>query len=66
MVVVAAGLANFGTVAAAEFLADVNSMEDVARKSRNDWKHKNVQIVIATGVINGDTGRPHVLANHFW
>jgi hypothetical protein len=66
MVVVAAGLANFGTVAAAEFLADVNSMEDVARKSRNDWKHKNVQIVIATGVINGDTGRPHVLATHFW
>jgi len=66
MVVVAAGLANFGTVAAAEFLADVNSMEDVARKSRNEWKHKNVQIVIATGVINGDSGRPHVLATHFW
>jgi hypothetical protein len=66
MVVVAAGLANFGTVAAAEFLADANLMEDVARKSRNEWKRKNVQIVIATGVINGESGPPRVLATHFW
>ncbi len=66
MTVVAAGLANFGTVAAAEFLADVNLMEELARKSRNEWKHKNVQIVIETGVINGESGPPRVLATHFW
>lgn len=66
MVVVAAGIGVFGTLAAGEFLTDPQYMELLAKQAPKDWEHKNVQIVITTQVINGHSGPPRIVAANFW
>jgi len=65
-VVVAAGVAYWGTIAAGEFLTDPKYIEDLAKSAPSDWNHKNMQIVIGTKVIAGNSGPPRVLATYFW
>jgi len=64
--VVAAGIAYWGTSAAGEFLSDPKYLEEVSRSAPPGWEGKNLQIVIGTKVIAGNSGPPHVLATHFW
>jgi hypothetical protein len=66
MVVVAAGITNYGTIAAGEFLTDPSYMEAVAKSAPPRWERKNMQFVIATEVINGNSGPPRVVAAQFW
>jgi hypothetical protein len=66
MVVVAAGIGVYGTLAAGEFLTDPQYMELLAKQAPKDWDRKNVQIVITTQVINGHSGPPHVVVANFW
>ncbi len=66
VLLVAAGIANYGTLAAGEFLTDPSYMEAVAKQAPKNWDRKNVQIVIETNVINGNTGPPSIVATHFW
>jgi hypothetical protein len=66
VVVVAAGLSGWGTEAAGEFLADPKYLEEVAKTAPKDWARKNMQVVIATKVIAGNSGPPSVLATYFW
>jgi len=66
MVVVAGGLTGYGTMAAGEFLASPAYMEELARSAPRDWDTKNMQIVIATKVIDGVSGPPRVLYSYFW
>jgi hypothetical protein len=65
-VVVAAGIAGWGTQAAGEFLADPKYMEEVAKTAPKDWERKNMQVVIATKVIAGNSSPPSVVATYFW
>ena len=41
-------------------------MESLAAQAPNQWDRKNIQVVIATKVINGNYGPPRVLATHYW
>ena len=66
IVVVAAGIGVFGTLAAGEFLTDPQYMELLAKKAPEGWEWKNVQIVITTQVINRHSGPPRVVAVHYW
>jgi len=66
MVVVAAGIGVYGTLAAGEFLTDPQYMELLAKQAPKDWDRKNVQIVITTQVINGHSGPPHIVLANFW
>jgi hypothetical protein len=66
MMVVVGGIAKFGTIAGGEFLTDPAYMEALARQAPNKWDRKNIQVVIATKVIKGNSGPPRVLAAHFW
>ena len=66
LLVVAAGVAFWGTAAAGEFLSDPKYLAEVARGAPAGWEGKNLQIVIGTKVIAGNSGPPHVLAAHFW
>ncbi|HYM05248.1 MAG TPA: hypothetical protein VEU11_01695 [Terriglobales bacterium] len=66
IVVVAAGIFNCGTAAAGEFLTDPELMEQMTAGAPENWERRNIQIVIATKVVNGNTGVPRVLATHFW
>lgn len=66
ILVVAAGIANYGTLAAGEFLTNPASIRSAVQKAPAGWDGKNIQVVISTKVIGGSSGPPRVLAVHFW
>jgi hypothetical protein len=66
MVMLAGGLTGYGTMAAGEFLSNPAYMEAIAARAPVNWSHKNVQIVISTKVINGQSGPPNAVMAHFW
>ena len=66
MVVVAAGLLGYGTMAAGEFLTSPEYLAAIAKVAPKDWEHKNLQVVLSTKVIGGNSGPPRVLATYFW
>ena len=65
-VVVAAGIARGGTVAAGEFLVDPHHMDEMLKQVPSNWKQKNIEIVIETQVIQGRSGPPRISAVHVW
>ncbi|HEY6390491.1 MAG TPA: hypothetical protein VIX89_04385 [Bryobacteraceae bacterium] len=65
-VVIAAGIGIYGTMAAGEFLTDPVYLSTLAKQAPGNWDRKNIQVVIATKVINGVSGPPRILATHFW
>jgi len=66
MVVVAAGIMQYGTIAAGEFLTNSKYLEELAKQAPANWQRKNMQAVIATKVINGNSGPPRILATDYW
>ncbi len=65
-VVVAAGIARGGTVAAGEFLVDARHLDELARRVSQDWSRKNVEIVLETQVIDGRSGPPRIDEVYTW
>jgi hypothetical protein len=65
-VVVAAGIARGGTVAAGEFLVDAHHLDEFALKASKDWSSKNTEIVLETQVIDGRSGPPRIDAVYTW
>ncbi|MGO9259912.1 MAG: hypothetical protein ACLQU1_26915 [Bryobacteraceae bacterium] len=66
MAVVVAGMGKDGTAAAGEFVTGPRYLETLASAAPRAWERKNLQVVIATEVINGNAGPPRVLATYFW
>jgi hypothetical protein len=66
MVVTAAGISVFGTLAAAEFLTGPDELKKLSALAPRGWERMNVEIVLSTDVIRGKSGRPHIAATHFW
>ncbi len=66
MVVTVAGMGKDGTTAAGEFVTDPRYLKTLASTAPADWASKNMQVVIATKVINGNSGPPRVLATYYW
>jgi hypothetical protein len=66
MVVLIGGLTGYGTLAAGEFLSNPSYMETAIRQAPKNWRRKNIQFLIATKVINGGSGPPRVIDQHFW
>ena len=64
--VTVAGLHHFGTEAAAECLIDQSCMEAAAKLAPGDWKKANLQVVLKTTVIGGNSGQPQVIAAYLW
>jgi hypothetical protein len=65
-VVIASGIAAYGTMAAGEFLTSEKYMQMVASRAPKGWGRKNLQVVFSTEVIGGNAGPPRILATHFW
>jgi hypothetical protein len=65
-VISAAGIETYGTLAASEFITDPEYLGVALRAASRDWRHKNVQFVLGTKIIDGTPGPPRVLATHFW
>jgi len=66
MTVVAAGIGQYGTMAAGEFLSNEKYMRDMAARAPANWERKNFEAVIGTKVIELSTGPPRILAAWFW
>jgi len=66
MLVVAGGLTGYGTIAAGEFLTNAVYLEEIAKEVPKNWEHKNIQLVIATKVIHGNSGPPRVVERYVW
>jgi hypothetical protein len=64
--IVVAGLSEFGTTAAAEFLADNSLLSTAFRDAPAGWERKNVQIIIKTSVKGRTAGLPQFVARHLW
>lgn len=66
VVFTAAGILGYGTVAASQCLTEDSCLEKAESLAPGDWKHRNIQIVLATTIIGEDPGKPQVLASYIW
>jgi len=65
-VIIAAGITQYGTMAAGEFLSNPEYFSEAVGKFPRDWQRKNLQIVLGVPVVNRIPGHPRVLATHVW
>jgi len=66
MIVIAAGLQQFGTEAAGRLLADPDELNRVLQNLPESWPRKNMEIVLRVRIIGHTPGRPEVVASHLW
>jgi hypothetical protein len=66
IMVMVGGLRGYGTLSAGEFLTDPKYMASFAQQAPAGWHKKNLQIVISTEVIKGNSGPPKALAFYAW
>ncbi|QOY87973.1 hypothetical protein [Paludibaculum fermentans] len=62
----AAGITQYGTRAAGEFLTDSERMNQALEKAPADWPKRNIQVLLHTTVYKGTPARPTVAATHVW
>jgi hypothetical protein len=65
-VISVAGIEAYGTLAAGEFVTEPEYVGGALCAAPRDWRHKNVQFVLTTKIIDGTPGPPRVLASHVW
>jgi len=65
-VLVAAGIARGGTIAAGEFLVDAKYINDLASHLPANWAQKNIEVVLETQVIDSRSGPPRIAAVYVW
>jgi hypothetical protein len=66
LILVAAGLKQFGTEAAGRLLADPDQLGPILRQLPKGWESKNVQLVLHARVIGNTPAQPEVVATHVW
>ena len=66
LLVSAAGITQYGTRAAGEFLTTPSLLDEAARKWPPDWPTKNVQVLLRTTVHRGTPATPSIVATHVW
>lgn len=66
MVLMVAGIAQYGTEAAAEFVTNPAYFSQALKNAPPDWRNKNIQILLSTRVLSQTSGPPTILATYFW
>lgn len=66
LLMVGAGLKQFGTEAAGRLLADPEQLGVILHKLPAGWESKNLQIVLHARVIGNTPAQPEVVAWHVW
>jgi hypothetical protein len=64
--IITAGIGPNGTAAAGEFLLNPDNLAALVRMAPAQWSGKNVEVVLATQVIQGNSGPPRILASEYW
>jgi hypothetical protein len=62
----AAGITQYGTRAAGEFLTSPSLLTPVIQSLPSDWPKKNLQVLLQTVVHRGTPAAPRVIATHTW
>jgi hypothetical protein len=66
ILIAAAGITQYGTRAAGEFLTDANRFREALAKAPADWERRNLQVLLRTAVYKGTPAPPKIVATHFW
>jgi hypothetical protein len=66
MLVELAGITQYGTDAAAEFVTSPELLQEALRSATPDWPRKNLQFVLHVKVLSGVPAVPKVVATHVW
>jgi hypothetical protein len=66
MVLVGAGLKQFGTEAAGHLLTDQDQLAAILRKLPAGWESKNMQVVLRAQIIGNTPAQPEMVASHVW
>jgi hypothetical protein len=66
MTLIVAGLGQWGTVAAADFIMDPVRLQKLTESAPNRWWNMNLQVVVAVEVVDGAIGPPKAVATYFW
>lgn len=66
LAIVVAGVSRGGTIAAGEFLTDPGNLAQLQRIVQGAGGKKNMELVLSTQVIDGESGTPKVEATYFW
>jgi hypothetical protein len=66
LLIVSAGLKQFGTEAAGRILTDPIALGTILNKLPAGWEDKNVEVVLHMKVIGNTPAQPEVVASHVW
>jgi hypothetical protein len=66
LILLAAGLKQFGTEAAGRLLADPEQLGTILRKLPPGWENRNLQLVLHARVIGNTPALPEVVASSVW
>jgi hypothetical protein len=66
MLIVSAGIKQFGTEAAGRLLADPNDLGALLSKLPAGWENRNMQLVLHARVIGNAPTQPELVAFHVW
>jgi hypothetical protein len=66
VLILAAGITQYGTRAAGEFLTSGLLLNEVLAKGPADWPRKNLQVLLHTTVYRGMPGTPVLVKLHVW
>ncbi len=66
LLIAAAGITQYGTRAAGEFLTSAPLMEAWATHAPRDWPKRNLQVLLRTKIVDDTPGPPTVVKSYFW
>lgn len=64
--IITAGIGPNGTAAAGEFVLGPDNLAALVRMAPAHWSGRNVEVVLATEVIQGNSGPPRIVASEYW
>ena len=66
LLIVAAGITQYGSRAAGEFLTSPQLMAGLAANAPNDWRKRNLQVLLHTKIVDDTPGPPSIVTTYFW
>jgi hypothetical protein len=66
VMLLAAGLTQFGTEAAGHFLTDPKRLNDTLRKIGGNWQNRNLEIIFHAKVVENSTSASELVASYIW
>lgn len=66
LLIVAAGITQYGSRAAGEFLTSPQLLAALAVNAPSDWPKKNLQVLLHTKIVDDTPGPPSIVTTNFW